>query len=138
MPEVDLSKPWEEVEVTVHYSDRGVMATMTTTVNRTEMEEAEKAVMISNAEKIEEGMRRDGETPKGREMAEGWRARADRFTITDEDFKAFVLQQAGKLASSPLQVPGRLPGSVRILPPWAVKEVTIEPKGISNIITLPS
>lgn len=139
MTEPDLSQPWEEVEVTIHYSDRGKMASLSTTVSRAEMEEREKRVMLENAETLEKEIKEpEDENDPAREAAEGWRARAERFTISDEDFKGYIIQQATKAASSPLRVAGRLPGSVRILPPWAVKEVTIEPKGLSNIITLPS
>ena len=123
----DLSK-WEKVKLTVHYVDRGVQGSKSVEMAREAMAQQERDEMVA----VADNYRSAGED----EAADQWLLRASEHELPQEAFIQRILEGAQTLATSPLRIPGRTTNSIRILPPWAVKEVEVEGLGVANILTL--
>lgn len=117
-----LDAPWDVAEITLTYVDQGVAKTRTVRIVRSEVEATERAHYVEQAQ-----------LSGGDDIAA-----AEAYVLTSERFQERIVSNVEGMATSPLRVQGDEPNSFRILPPWAVVDVsvTVNPAPESRIITV--
>jgi len=99
------------------------------TLDRQAIEAEERQAAIERAKEYIESV---GATE---EQAQEILAEAESYQVTPEAFKTRVLDAALQLSSRPLPVESPISNQVRILPPWAVKEVSVQVRNVPPIYT---
>lgn len=107
---------WKEVRIVVNFYDGSSHKSIAHTISKADVEQGHRNRLLQAAE--QEGV--------SEEQAEEMRKQAEEYAMSDAEFQERVFQAATDLATNPLQVPGPTGHTVRILPPWAVRNVDIE------------
>ena len=115
---------WEDVTLTLLYADGNKAHTRVVNLVRSEVE----------AEQREDAIAQAHETyPEGEQLADMLRE-IESWTMTTEEFRTRILNNAQRMVTSPLQVPGKEPHQFKILPPWAVRGLLIEVNNLRSKI----
>lgn len=121
-----IDADWNVVDVQITYVDRGEPKVIVHTLDRLEIQEKERQSMREAATEWQENGGSDDALEEAlREI--------DEYEVTVDEFKRRVLDGARSLATSPLKVPTPVTNQIRILPPWAVKEVSIQVRDVAPV-----
>lgn len=122
-----MDADWNVVDLQITYVDRGEPRVIVHTLDRLEVQEKERQARRDTAAQ----WRTDGASD---ESFERLMREIDEYEVTPDEFKRRVLDAAHNLATSPLIAPTPITNQIRILPPWAVKEVSIQVRDVAPII----
>lgn len=121
-----IDADWNVVDLQITYVDRGEPKVIVHTLDRLEIQERERQAQRDAATE----WRTDGDQD---EFLEEIMREIDEYEVTVDEFKRRVLDAARSLATSPLKVPTPITNQIRILPPWAVKEVSIQVRDVAPV-----
>jgi len=121
-----MDADWNVVDVQITYVDRGEPKVIVHTLDRLEIQEKERQSMRDAATEWQANGGSD-------EALEEALREIDEYEVTVDEFKRRVLDGARSLATSPLKVPTPVTNQIRILPPWAVKEVSIQVRDVASV-----
>lgn len=122
-----MDADWNVVDLQVTYVDRGEPKVIVHTLDRLEVQEKERQFRRDAAAQ----WWADGASDESLEQV---MREIDEYEVTVDEFKRRVLDAAHNLATSPLVVPTSITNQIRILPPWAVKEVSIQVRDVAPIV----
>lgn len=123
-----LDQPWEDVTVTLYYQDGNKLSSKAFRVNRAEQEERERKEMLQAI---------DGPAYPEEDRDTAIKE-AEAHVLSPADFRKRILVNAEHMVTSATRVPGAEPHEVRVLPPWAMREVRIEVHNLESRILTPS
>ena len=130
-----VDQPWEAVELTLTYQDGARVQTRSSVIVRAEVEADERAAALQNFEEQLRGLSPEQVEESAAEIEQA-RAAAEGHTLSDGEFKRRILENADHMLQSSLKVQDANSNTIRILPPWAIRQVAIEVKNLRPILTL--
>lgn len=130
-----MNLPWTKAQVTITYATPTGLTRTTHVIDKEEYIAKERARMMADALRFDAGYEEGGDE-RHREIAEGLRARAERFDLDDKEFKQLVHDNALLFTREGFVVPHG--EGVKIIPPSSIIEILVEPVRAVDSLVVPS